>query len=410
MEYHEKRITDWTVINEISDTTFTVEKLTTNSEYTFRVSAVNEAGRSEPSPESPYIRVKAPTEKEPPIIQEPLNDVSIGLGKTLTLSCVIAGQPVPEVTWLKNGKTIKTTKVTYENRIAKYIIEETTEKTTAKYTCKAVNEIGQAETSCKVTVEEKPEIVIDDTELVNQLRVGSTWTVTAQINGYPTPTVAWYKNDVRIESNSTYTIRTEEKTSTISINNVERSDSGSYRIEATNSCGKSDVELTLSIIDKPSKPEGPIQVKDVRKDSIVIEWKPPEDDGGLEIVKYSIEKCDQEKGTWIKVADVTKGIDSYCIQRLAINSQYLFRVAAENPIGCSEPLESEPVTIKKIIGKYIILFVSSQLSLLTMRKCVLQKNQLRLKVLLVLPQWKMRVVQLFGNHQNSTEVVQLLSI
>ncbi|XP_059620360.1 titin-like [Phlebotomus argentipes] len=351
LEYHEKKITEWTTIHQISETTYTVEKLTTNSEYTFRVSAVNEAGRSEPSPESPYIRVKAPTEKEAPIIQEPLNDVSIGRGKPLTLSCVIGGQPVPEISWFKNGKSIKTTKTSYENRIAKCYIEETTEKTTAKYTCKAVNEIGQAETSCNVKIEERPEIIIDDSDISIQRKVGTTWKVTANISGFPFPSVSWYKNDVKIETSTKYSITTVEKTTTILIENVERSDTAKYRIEASNSCGKSEVELTLSVIDKPSKPEGPIQVKDVRKDSLVIEWKPPEDDGGLDIVKYSIEKCDQEKGTWIKVADVKKGIDAYCIQRLALNAQYLFRVCAENPVGTSEPLESEPVTIKKIIEK-----------------------------------------------------------
>jgi len=60
--------------------------------------------------------------------------------------------------------------------------------------------------------------------------------------------------------------------------------------------------------------------------------------------------------TWIKVADVDKSIDSYCIQKLCPNSQYIFRVIASNPIGNSEPLESEPVTIKRTIGKFHILF------------------------------------------------------
>uniref|UniRef100_A0A1B0CIW0 Titin n=1 Tax=Lutzomyia longipalpis TaxID=7200 RepID=A0A1B0CIW0_LUTLO len=185
LEYHEKKVKEWTTIRQITDTTYTVEKLTTNKEYMFRVIAVNEVGPSEPSPESPYIKVKASTEKEPPVIQEPLSDVSIGLGKTLTLSCVIGGQPVPEVSWLKNGKSIKSAKTTYENRIAKYIIEETTEKTTATYTCKAVNEIGEAETSCSVKVEERPEITVESTDVSSQLKVGTTWEVTATISGYP---------------------------------------------------------------------------------------------------------------------------------------------------------------------------------------------------------------------------------
>jgi len=30
----------------------------------------------------------------------------------------------------------------------------------------------------------------------------------------------------------------------------------------------------------PGKPKGPIEVLDVQKDSVLISWKPPEDDGG----------------------------------------------------------------------------------------------------------------------------------
>jgi hypothetical protein len=34
---------------------------------------------------------------------------------------------------------------------------------------------------------------------------------------------------------------------------------------------------------------------------VTIEWKPPADDGGLEISKYSVEKCDVQKMVWMKV-------------------------------------------------------------------------------------------------------------
>ena len=30
----------------------------------------------------------------------------------------------------------------------------------------------------------------------------------------------------------------------------------------------------------PGKPKGPVEVLDVQKDSVLISWKPPEDDGG----------------------------------------------------------------------------------------------------------------------------------
>lgn len=74
-------------------------KLTTNKEYTFRVTAVNEAGPGETSPTSPYVKISKPSADEPPSILEPLKSVVVGLRETVTLSCVIGGTPMPEITW-----------------------------------------------------------------------------------------------------------------------------------------------------------------------------------------------------------------------------------------------------------------------------------------------------------------------
>lgn len=127
--------------------------------------------------------------------------------------------------------------------------------------------------------------------------------------------------------------------------------------------------ILFCYLDAPSAPSGPMVVKDLKKDSLTIEWKAPIDDGGLQISKYSIEKCDPQKGVWMKVADVDRDIESYSIQKLLNNAQYLFRVTASNPIGESEPLESEAISIKKAIGKFIfIIFLNSKLNQFCIKK------------------------------------------
>lgn len=47
-----------------------------------------------------------------------------------------------------------------------------------------------------------------------------------------------------------------------------------------------------------------------------------------------------------------KDIESYCVQRLNDHTQYMFRVMAQNPVGLSEALESEPILIKTALGEY----------------------------------------------------------
>lgn len=155
-------------------------------------------------------------------------------------------------------------------------------------------------------------------------------------------------------STKTCPITYENNVSSITILSLDRHDSGKYTIEAKNNIGVATAEVILNVIDVPSKPEGPMIIKDLKKDSLTITWKPSLDDGGLEIVKYCIEKCDPQNGVWMKVADVQRDIDSFCIQKLLNNSSYIFRVIASNPIGASEALESDTITIKRHVGTYLL--------------------------------------------------------
>lgn len=97
-------------------------------------------------------------------------------------------------------------------------------------------------------------------------------------------------------------------------------------------------------------------MREINRESITIEWKPPFDDGGIELTKYTIDKFEPEIDQWVKVADVDKEITSYCIEGLNENNKYVFRIMAKNPIGFSKALESESIIIKTALGKTITHF------------------------------------------------------
>lgn len=84
----------------ITVTTHKVTKLTHDAEIMFRVAAENQVGRGPNSNSTRYVRISTPVDAEPPVIQESLKDSSVGLGKSITLECVIGGIPLPEVKWL----------------------------------------------------------------------------------------------------------------------------------------------------------------------------------------------------------------------------------------------------------------------------------------------------------------------
>lgn len=334
-------------MTKITSTTYTLTELRKDTELEFRVTAVNNIGPSEPSDKS-SAKIAKPVKKEKPVFTEPLKDVTIGLNKPVTLSCFVSGFPIPEITWYKDEKAFATRLISYENRNAKFTIESTVENSAGVYRCHAVNEMGEASTSCTVKIEEKPVITIDEKLISQNLRVGSVYEVTATVSGYPLPKISWFKDSLKIETNNEYTVETTETTTKFTIKSIERHHSGKVTVKAKNSAGASSVDLSVTVIDKPSKPEGPLLFREISDEAVVLEWKPPGDDGGLDIQQYIVEKMEPNQKAWIKIADVDKNIESYCIQNLIENAQYLFRVMAKNPMGSSEPLEGDPVTVKRV--------------------------------------------------------------
>lgn len=98
----------------------------------------------------------------------------------------------------------------------------------------------------------------------------------------------------------------------------------------------------------PTPPIGPLEVNEVSNSSIVINWKPPLSDGGLELTNYVIERKLTFENTWIREAIVNVDVLSHTIHNLSSKYEYNIRVLAENALGQSEPLESEyPVQLCK---------------------------------------------------------------
>lgn len=141
-----------------------------------------------------------------------------------------------------------------------------------------------------------------------------------------------------------------------------------------NDSGADECDIDVIVLDRPGKPEGPLEATETTTDSVSLQWKPPKDDGGGDItgkelersftrmdffrLGYIIEKCPENSDRWEKVPgvfDQPKGT----VKDLETNKKYKFRVKAENIYGISEPLETTAaITVKPPYGKemsYLIL-------------------------------------------------------
>lgn len=148
---------------------------------------------------------------------------------------------------LKDNEAFEDSNITYENRVAKYIIHETTETSSATFTVKAHNDAGTAETSCQLKIQESPRIVCDENLTNQRLAVGDKWTVEARFSGFPRPEVTWTKNNKKVVDKR-ISVETKENTSTITISSLARDDTATYTVTATNEAGSSLIECHLRII------------------------------------------------------------------------------------------------------------------------------------------------------------------
>ena len=74
-----------------------------------------------------------------------------------------------------------------------------------------------------------------------------------------------------------------DKLAKLIITKAVRADTGRYTIRLENSSGTETADCEVIVLGPPSKPRGPLEVKDVTKSSVTLSWAPPADNGGKDI-------------------------------------------------------------------------------------------------------------------------------
>ncbi|KAM9760031.1 immunoglobulin-like and fibronectin type III domain-containing protein 1 isoform 2-T2 [Menidia menidia] len=125
--------------------------------------------------------------------------------------------------------------------------------------------------------------------------------------------------------------------------NVTHGKKYSYRIYAENPEGVSDsLETTESIMAGIlilSGPPGAPQVASASKSCINLTWTPPEDDRGVPIIGYQLEKRKKDTNQWFALNALNDPIEDlkYAVKDVTEGAEYEFRVSAINESGSGDP-------------------------------------------------------------------------
>uniref|UniRef100_A0A3Q3JDQ0 Titin n=1 Tax=Monopterus albus TaxID=43700 RepID=A0A3Q3JDQ0_MONAL len=350
IEMQPVRSDEWVVAATTKTCEGTVTGLSTGHEYLFRVSAFNEKGKSDPR--SLVAPVTAKDASIEPGFKITFNTYSIQHGEDLKIEIPVIGRPTPKVEWKKDGQALKETtrlNVSSTPSSTKLYIKDANKEDSGKYTVTATSTAGMAKEEITVIILDKPGPPTGPVKIeeVSSNYVSLSWeppeyTGGCQINNYivekrDTTTTAWHIVSATIAR------------TTIKVTKLKTGVEYQFRVSAENRYGKSSAIVSPAVIaqypfSEPSAPGTPI-VSAATKDSMVVEWKPPTNNGGSPIIGYHLERKEKNIKDCIRVDGghfVLKLVNVGGVKIIPVNVKVLDRPGP--PDG---PLEVKGVTAEK---------------------------------------------------------------
>ncbi|XP_054155728.1 twitchin-like [Oppia nitens] len=305
----------WVPVGEVGPNanSFKCEGLTRVKKYKFRVKAINKEGESEPLETDGPIVAKNPLE-EP---SKPGNPEVVDYDNTKvdlkwTAPEKDGGRPVEcyiveiKVKFCNDWKEVLRTPYAKPEVSVKGLKENSS----VQFKVKGVNIAGPGEpseaTEPHVVKDRNQKPYIDRTNLKNTTIKADRSHIYDDDRGEPPTTVVkTFSNDsIKLSDNLNIKIENIDYHSELTVSKATREQSGKYKTTATNRNVSDSVEVELTVLAAPSRPEGPLEVTDVHKEGCKLKRK-PYDDGGTPIGCYEVKKMDEETGRWVP-CDKTK--------------------------------------------------------------------------------------------------------
>lgn len=193
---------------------------------------------------------------------------------------------------------------------------------------------------------EPPRISIDpeytQTIIVN---AGDNFKIDGDVHGKPLPSIHWMKGEQELGNTIHREIKNTSTKAYISVKEAKLSDGGQYTLLLKNPGGEKSVQVNVIVLDKPGKPQEPIVVTGITKDTCCLAWKAPLQDGGSKISHYLVERRESSRLVWT-VVDSKVESTFLKVSKLLEGNEYIFRVRAVNHFGVGAGLESAAILIK----------------------------------------------------------------
>ncbi|XP_032434339.1 hemicentin-1 [Xiphophorus hellerii] len=225
--------------------TLTVRRLSPEDSGTYTCLAVSAAGQ-ESKIYTLVVLVPPSISGETTVPRE----VQVTQDSVVTLECHAAGNPPPQISWLKNGRPLllsPRTRLLFGDSLLR--IAPVQQSDSGVYTCVARSQAGLAELSYDVQVQVPPGV--DRVEPVEPVTVvqGSLVTLTCEARGFPLPTLTWMKDGQPLSLHRNLLLDGQE--TRLQLPDVAHSDEGLYSCVASNQAGSSTKSFNLTVLEPP---------------------------------------------------------------------------------------------------------------------------------------------------------------
>ncbi|KAJ0004340.1 hypothetical protein NQD34_010554 [Periophthalmus magnuspinnatus] len=214
--------------------------------------------------------------ERPTFVKRP-NNVVVLADESVEFQCVVQGDPVPTVRWRKDDSDLPKGRfeILEDHTL---IVRQVTSLDEGSYTCVVENMVGKSEASATLTVHVPPAFAIRPRNQV--VAVGRTVTFQCEATGNPQPAIFWQREGSEsllfsYQPPQPFSRLSVSQMGSLTITDVQRSDSGYYSCQALNIAGsvitKALLEVTDSGLDHPPPVirQGPLN-QTVAVDSTVV--------------------------------------------------------------------------------------------------------------------------------------------
>uniref|UniRef100_A0A4W6CIG6 Immunoglobulin like and fibronectin type III domain containing 1, tandem duplicate 4 n=1 Tax=Lates calcarifer TaxID=8187 RepID=A0A4W6CIG6_LATCA len=273
--------------------------------------------------------------------------VIVRVGQNAAFKMPFAPQESLTISWFKDGTEVKDgggVKIMKEPNHSRLLLRDCLRTDTGEIKIQLKNPFGAVEATSQLIVldrpgpPEGPVETVETTSSIIEIKWnppkddGGSAVTNYIIERQPTRQNLWTKlGDVSADKTS------------FRDRNVTHGKKYNYRIYAENPEGLSDALETADSIMAGimilSGPPGAPKVVSASKTCINLTWTPPEDDKGVPIIGYQLEKRKKDTNQWIALNTLNEPIEGmkYAVKDVTEGAEYEFRVSAINESGAGDP-------------------------------------------------------------------------